>query len=198
MREPNQWRFRGIGSRWGFSAVELLVVMVIIVILIGSLIAAVAGFTRPAGATAYDQQRQTVNNAVLYYHFQHQGEADELDRYPLVNTAWLTNAPGQAAADECGIIDLCELASGRYLSEVPASAVDLGDVCVPDTGVKCDNCDGTADPCSDCDSASHYVWFWNNTEPQVFSVVDANGDGDVMDEGASATGYQGVWPWHAG
>jgi prepilin-type N-terminal cleavage/methylation domain-containing protein len=163
----------GSANKRGFTLLELLIVISILMILVGVVILSVGNVFGTARKTAYTSVRQQVQTAVIAY------QAKSLGNYPLTGNTTVIDGK------TLGIIDACALlaSSGSMLREVPD-----GFISTPDN----DNCDSGEYNCS-CDLKAHYIWTVDVNGNIYSSCIDTilNGGGCIN---SSSDGFQGVWP----
>ena len=175
MKRMKKLGLRHLGGKRGFTLIELLIVMVILAILAGVVIMAVGGVFGTAHETAYASIKPQIQNGVIEYATDNNGQLPPV----IGNATVIDTALGNVSAT---ILDICTVVgTDRILRAMP-------DGLYAGTGGSDDNCDSTIPTCIGCLDTNHYTWYIDATG-NVFSLC-SGADCTLTD----ADGYQDVWP----
>jgi prepilin-type N-terminal cleavage/methylation domain-containing protein len=160
-------------SKSGFTLIELLIVMVILAILAGVVVMAVGGVFGSAHEAAYNSVHDDVQNAVIAY------ATDNNGQYPMLAGNYTLTTP---VCNNCRVVNFSALltSNGGMLREIP-------DGCWLSAGAGLDNCNFVTG--IGCATTSHYVW-----------IIDAYGNiySTCRGTGCSLTNTSGFigdyWP----
>jgi prepilin-type N-terminal cleavage/methylation domain-containing protein len=182
MKALKYWGWGPRKSKSGFTLIELLIVMVILAILAGVVVMAVGGVFGTAKSAAYNAVKDDMQNAVVAYATDHQGN------FPY--NASTAHIPTNGNCSTCHYVNMSAIMTNRggTLREVPDGTVLIagGTAVAPN-----DNCDYESSNAV-CDSAAHYIWGADDYG-NVYSYCSA-GATAVGTCTTNNSGYQGVWP----
>jgi prepilin-type N-terminal cleavage/methylation domain-containing protein len=160
-------------SKSGFTLIELLIVIVILAIMAGVVVMTVGGVFANAKSAAYNAVKNDLQNAIIAYAADHQGDLPINSSNASQLIEYNTNC---SSTNPCYVINMSALLATQrgVLRKIP-------------DGTRPDNCYGGATGCSD---TNHYTWGMTTTGA-IYSRCDAN---NASCPNGNASGYRGVWP----
>ena len=159
----------------GFTLVELLIVLAILSILVGTVIMSIGNVFGRARNTAYITVEHQIQTAAVAYSIGNQGD------FPLTGNTTVIDGK------TLGIIDACALlvynSPSGLLREIPDGLVST---------TEGDNCDSAEFDCS-CVTSAHYVWAMD-LDGNVYSTCINTSLNHGGCNNSGQNGFQGVWP----